>query len=80
MFWGALTLSEDAFDVASRRLCNMSYVIWQVCLNMTDLILFYITDRVMVRYEHNSVVEAINYNQLFYFFFVSILSQYNPIE
>jgi len=63
-------LSEDAFAVASRRLCNLSYVIWQVCLNLTDLILFFLSDRVMPRYETNSVVEAINYNQLFYFFFV----------
>lgn len=63
-------MSEDAFAVASRRLCNLSYVIWQVCLNLTDLILFFLSDRVMPRYETNSVVEAINYNQLFYFFFV----------
>ena len=48
----------------------MSYVIWEVCLNLTDLILFYLSDRIMVRYETNMVIEAINYNQLFYFFFV----------
>jgi uncharacterized membrane protein YjfL (UPF0719 family) len=70
MFWGVLSLSEDVFDVSSRRLCNMSYVIWQVCLNLTDLILFYITDRLMPQYETNIVIEGINYNQLFYFFFV----------
>lgn len=46
-------------------------MIWQVCLNLTDLILFFLSDRVMPRYETNCVIEAINYNQLFYFFFVS---------
>ena len=40
----------------------MSYVIWEVCLNLTDLILFYLSDRIMVRYETNMVIEAINYN------------------
>lgn len=58
----------------------MSYVIWQVCLNLTDLILFYLTDRLMVRYETNSVIEAINYNQLFYFFFVSNITIDNYIQ
>ena len=72
LFWGALFLSEETFEEASRRLCNMSYVIWMVCLNLTDLIMFYVTDRIMIRYETNIVIEAINYNQLFYFFFVRI--------
>ena len=49
----------------------MSYVIWNVCLNLTDLILFYFVDRLTPVYQTNLVVEAINYNQLFYFFFVS---------
>jgi len=71
LFWVALFLSEDAFDEASRRLCNMTYVIWQVCLNLSCLVMFYLTDRVMVCYEYNMIIEAINYNQLFYFFFVS---------
>ena len=62
LFWSALYLSEDVFGVASRRLCNLSYVIWQVCLNLTDLILFFLSDRVMPRYENNCVIEAINYN------------------
>lgn len=70
LFWAALFLSEDVFDVGSRRLCNMSYVIWQVCLNLSDLICFYVVDRVSPVYQTNLVVEAINYNQLFYFFFV----------
>jgi len=69
--WGALYLSEEIFDLASRRLCNMTYVIFQVCLSLTDLILFFIFDRLLVTYEYNYIVEAINYNQLFYFFFVT---------
>ncbi|TNV73141.1 hypothetical protein FGO68_gene4849 [Halteria grandinella] len=74
MFWGAFFLSEDVFDKSSRRLCNMAYVIWMVCLNLTDLLLFYFTDRIMPRYETNLVIEAINYNQLFYFFFSSLMT------
>lgn len=62
MFWGAFFLSEDVFDKSSRRLCNMAYVIWMVCLNLTDLLLFYFIDRIMPRYETNLVIEAINYN------------------
>ena len=49
----------------------MTYVILQVCLSLTDLILFFIFDRLLVTYEYNYIVEAINYNQLFYFFFVT---------
>ena len=49
----------------------MTYVIFQVCLSLTDLILFFIFDRLLVNYEYNYIVEAINYNQLFYFFFVT---------
>ena len=49
----------------------MTYVIFQVCLSLTDLILFFIFDRLIVTYEYNYIVEAINYNQLFYFFFVT---------
>ena len=76
LFWITLYLSEETFEVASRRLCNMTYVIWQVCLNLTDLILFYIVDRLLVTYEYNYMIEAINYNQLFYFFFVTSIVNY----
>ena len=78
--WGALYLSEETFDVASRRLCNMTYVIFQVCLSLTDLILFFIFDRLLVTYEYNYIVEAINYNQLFYFFFVTHSLPLTPLE
>ena len=69
--WVSLFLCEDSFQPSSRRLCNMSYVLWQVSMNETVATLFYLIDRVLINYEHNMIIEGINYNQLFYFVGVS---------
>lgn len=72
LFVLASDLSEQTFDKASRRLANMSFVLWQATLFHYLNSAYYIFDRCMLYHESNIVVECIDYNQLLFFVFINL--------
>eukprot|EP00347_Sterkiella_histriomuscorum_P017350 403349721 len=74
LIWLCMTLSEDVFEPASRRLCNMTYVLWQVLLLQSLTLYCFVVDRILIHHEGNVLIDVINYNQLLFFCAANLLT------
>jgi len=75
IFWVASEFSYGAFDVPSRRLCNISWVFYQIWILQTTFSIVYISDRFLVDQSNkNIVIQAVVFNQLILFGASSLLT------
>ena len=60
LFLIASELSYDVFDVPSRRLCNLSWVLYQLWILQSTHTVVYISDRFLLdKQNRNMIVTAI---------------------
>ena len=68
LFLLASELSYDVFDVPSRRLCNLSWVLYQLWILQSCHTVVYLSDRFLLEKQNrNIIVKAISLNQLWLF-------------
>lgn len=68
LFFIASELSYEIFDVPSRRLCNLSWVMYQLWILQSTHTVVYISDRFLLsKQDKNIIVKAISLNQLWLF-------------
>ena len=68
LFLIASEISYEVFDVPSRRLCNLSWVMYQLWILQSTHTLVYILDRFLIdKFDKNIIVKAISLNQLWLF-------------
>ena len=68
LIWLSSEVGYLAFDVPSRRLCNCSWVCYQILLNMAYMVATYGYDRFTIDHSNeNVVVNALDLNQLIIF-------------
>lgn len=68
LFFAASELSYEVFDVPSRRLCNLSWVMYQLWILQSTHTVVYISDRFLLsKLDKNIIVKAISLNQLWLF-------------
>ncbi|XP_013407978.1 phosphatidylinositol-glycan biosynthesis class W protein isoform X1 [Lingula anatina] len=52
LFWFFLLLSEVYVDPVSRRMANLSYVVWMLAYNLQSLVTFLLVDLLIVALQH----------------------------
>lgn len=63
LFLIASEISYEVFDVPSRRLCNLSWVMYQLWILQSTHTLVYILDRFLIdKFDKNIIVKAISLN------------------
>lgn len=66
--WLGSELCYKSFDVPSRRLCNISWVLYESAIMMSGITMCHFFERMSVKdFVDNVVIKAININQLIYF-------------
>ena len=66
--WIGSELALKAFDVPSRRLCNISWVLYQCAILMSGITMCHFLERLSYKeFVDNLVVKAISINQLIFF-------------
>lgn len=68
LFWVASEYAYIAFDVPSRRLCNISWFCFQFWILSSVLFGMYLFDRFTIDHSNpNMVINAVTFNQLMIF-------------
>jgi hypothetical protein len=72
--WLSSEMCYKAFDVPSRRLCNISWVLYESAIMMSGITMCHFFERMSVKdFVDNVVIKAININQLIYFAMSNLL-------
>ena len=74
VFYGAYFIATGLTGEASRRLCNLSFVLYHAACVLAGLAMGALMDTLHPEREENLVEAAVNYNQLLFFISCNLLT------